>query len=486
MRTANLTLLHSNDMHGDFFSEAQNDKMAGGISLLSGYLQKARSENANTLFVIAGDMLQGSIIDSEYKGISTIDLMNMLRPDAVTCGNHELDYGLAHLMFLERCAKFPIINANLTIKPTGTRLFQPYKVIEIGGIQVLFIGIITKDVMTQADPLLETFISVEEAAREVTKICNSYRHIDIDLTVLLTHIGYEQDLKLAGLLDPALGVDIIIGGHSHTFIEQPARVNDILVAQAGVGTDFIGRFDLTIDMDLNRVHDYTWQLVPIDDTHCPHDKLLDVLLDRYSLETQEKFDRVVTRLRKTLYHEDRYRETALGNLMADLMRDRLGVDLFLYGSGSIRRDRLEEIVTYKDLAETFPFDGPLYTMTVTGRTLEAMLRGYWDQYEAGTTHEFYQYSEGLQVKFDRDTRKMFSLTFRGKPLDPERSYTIGLQEFHYRNFEDNFRVSKDVLSEIRPVRVAATSEKDIIEEYFLTRPDIDSNVEGRILMYKER
>ena len=86
-----LVLLHSNDMHGDFLAETKGSKQVGGVSLLSGYIKKTRAENPNTLFAIAGDMFRGSIIDSEYLGLSTIDLMNMLSPDVMAVGNHEVD-----------------------------------------------------------------------------------------------------------------------------------------------------------------------------------------------------------------------------------------------------------------------------------------------------------------------------------------------------------------------------------------------------------
>ena len=244
-----LTILHSNDIHGDFFAKENHDNLVGGISMLSGYIHKVREKEENpVLYVISGDMLQGSIIDQEYKGISTILVMNMLEPDVVTLGNHELDYGLAHLMFLERCANFPIVNANLYIKPTETNLFKPYHILEIDGIRILFIGIITEEVIakSKSEPLIGSFICIEEAAREVEYICNSYKDIDIDLTVLLTHIGFDQDLLLAQLLPKEIGVDLIIGGHSHTILEQTAQQNDILIAQVGSGTDQIGRFDLQI------------------------------------------------------------------------------------------------------------------------------------------------------------------------------------------------------------------------------------------------
>lgn len=207
-----LTILHSNDMHGDFLAEQVDENLVGGVSMLSGYIEKVRAEEPNTIYAIAGDMFRGSVIDSEYKGLSTIEIMNALAPDIVTIGNHEVDYGIAHLLFIEKCARFPIINANLYIKNTPTRLFTPYKILRMDGMNILFIGIITQDVInqTKSESLVGSFVDTAAAAAEVGKICNAHNSIDIDFTVLLTHIGFEEDKHLARQLDPAWG-----GGSDH-------------------------------------------------------------------------------------------------------------------------------------------------------------------------------------------------------------------------------------------------------------------------------
>ena len=96
-----LTILHSNDMHGDFLPKMVHCKETGGLARLAGYVNKVRREKENVIYANAGDMFRGSVIDSEYQGLSTIDLMNSLRPDVATVGNHEVDYGFAHLLFLE-------------------------------------------------------------------------------------------------------------------------------------------------------------------------------------------------------------------------------------------------------------------------------------------------------------------------------------------------------------------------------------------------
>ena len=113
----------------------------------------------------------------------------------MTIGNHEVDYGLAHLLFIEKCANFPIINANFHIRTNNKRLFQPFYIAHIDGMKILFIGIITEDVLAQTkmDKVIGSFVDICEAAEEIGRICNTYNPIDIDFTIILTHIGFEED-----------------------------------------------------------------------------------------------------------------------------------------------------------------------------------------------------------------------------------------------------------------------------------------------------
>ena len=110
-------------------------------------------------------------------------------------------------MFLEKVANFPIVNANLYIKPYNKRLMRPYLILTKAGFDILFTGIITEKVMDtiKMDPLISSFVTLEEASNEIGKICNAYKNDDIDLTVLLTHIGFDSDLELARLLKARVG-----------------------------------------------------------------------------------------------------------------------------------------------------------------------------------------------------------------------------------------------------------------------------------------
>lgn len=484
-RYKKLTLLHSNDMHGDFLAEDINQSLVGGVSMLSGYVDRVRRENKNTLYCIAGDMFRGSVIDSEFKGTSTIEIMNAIAPDVVTLGNHETDYGIAHLLFLEKCAKFPIINANLYIKSNFARLFRPHIILETGGMKILFIGIITEGVMKSAknDTDVGGFVDIHEAVEEIGRICNAYNAVDIDLTVLLTHIGFEEDKLLASQLDPAWGVDIIIGGHSHTFIEEPAIVNNIVIVQAGIGTDIIGRFDIVVDTKENNIENWTWQNVPINSNICPTDENIERILNIYKDKTDAKYNRTISRLKRKITHPDRYRETELGNLFADILAESLGVDLMLVVSGSIRTDSLGPLIVYRDLVNAFPYDDSLYLVKISGSQLKKMFTYMLrDEVWQGAHSSFSQFSGKLKVVYDITHSTIIEFLFDGHPINDNRIFSTGIQRYQYNNFERIFNIKIEEIEKNNKSRIIATSARDIIEEYLTEHQHLDKEIDGRLTL----
>jgi len=485
MRTKPFVILHSNDMHGDFLAEVRGEegRLIGGLSLLSGYLNRVRRKEKNVLYVISGDMVQGSLIDSEFKGISTIELMNYLAPDVVTLGNHELDYGLPHLLFLEKMANFPIVNANLYIKKYHKRLMQPYIILNVDGFDIMFIGIITESVLQalKMDREIGTFITVEEAAAEVGRICNAYKDEDIDLTVLLTHIGFESDKELAAMLDPAWGVDLIIGGHSHTILDQPAVVNGILIAQAGVGTDQIGRFDILVDDDTNSIVDWRWQLLSVDDRLAEPDLELQRFIESYKETVDRKYGTLICRFSQALTHPRREEETALGNLFADIFAERSGADVVLVGSGSIRSKSLGPTVTLGDLYAAFPYDDVLYRCTITGAQLKGIFAHIMRPENRNREGECYQVNREVQAVYNDAERRLESLTIGGIPVADEGQYTILLQGYHYTNSAPNLGLTTEELTALALPKVVSTSARDVLEEYLRTHRNIRSQVEGRLV-----
>lgn len=484
MAIEKLVLLHSNDMHGDFLAESKDGNDEGGVSLLSGYIKEVREKEQNTIYAIAGDMFRGSIIDSEYKGFSTIELMNFLAPDIATLGNHEVDYGLAHLLFLEKCAKFPIVNANMYVKTNHARLFNPYKILNVNGLNVLFIGIITDEVLasTRSEEIIGTFVDVWDAAKQVGVIIDNYKTTKIDLTVLLTHIGFDKDQELARLMNPDWGVDLIIGGHTHTYMDEPCVINGIPIVQVGVGTDQIGRFDITIDTDEHKMIDYKWQCLPINSKLCKKDEILEDVLKSYKNETDRKYSRIITNFMRPLTHPNRYQETELGNLFADLLQVDSSFDVMLYASGSIRVKSLGPIVQYQDLKECLPYNGAIYMLEVTGKQFRHMMK-YMLRDEAlapGAHSEFYQVSKGVKMVYSKSRHEFEEFSLNGNEIKDDDMIKVAIQDYHYNNFDEFFDVPLAEVLANKKARVVITDDFSIFEELLCSMNQVDAKIEGRI------
>jgi 5'-nucleotidase/UDP-sugar diphosphatase len=484
--TRKFTILHSNDMHGDFLAEVVSGaegKLVGGLSLLSGYIAKVRREEENVLYAIAGDMVQGSVIDSEYKGISTMEIMNYLAPDVVTLGNHEFDYGLPHLLFLEKIANFPIVNANLYIRKSNKRLMRPYHIIKMAGLEILFIGVITDKVIDaiQLDHDIGSFVSLEEASKEIGKIIEAYKNDDIDLTVLLTHIGFDSDCELAAMLNPAWGVDMIIGGHSHTILEQPAVVNNILIAQAGVGTNQVGRWDIHVDDDTNAIADWKWQLIPIEQGIAEPDAQLEAHINSFKQVVDEKYNSIVTRLAIEHTHPAREVETALGNLLADVLAEAARVDVMLLGSGSVRSKALGPIVTLSDFISCFPYSDSLTLYAVKGSTLRRMFERWMRAENRTGEGECYQVSTGVKVTYSESQKRVTWLSVKGEPVQAERIYTVGLQGYHASNSKAYLDVTAEDLASVYRPKVLSSNIQTVLMDYLQENQNLRRSVEGRIV-----
>lgn len=484
MNVKKFTILHSNDMHGDFLAEMQTGetKLLGGLALLSGYINKIRREEENVLYVISGDMVQGSLIDSEYKGVSTMGLMNYLAPDVVALGNHEFDYGLPHLLFLEKMANFPIVNANLYIKSYNKRLMRPFLILRKAGFDILFTGIITEKVMDtlKNDPLVSSFVTLEDASHEVGKITNAYKNDDIDLTILLTHIGFDSDVELAKLLKPEWGVDIIIGGHSHTILEKPAEENGILIVQAGVGTNQIGRLDIIVNDETNSIIEYKWQLIPINEKIAEPDNSLQGYLTGYQGEVDKKYNAILTKLAIEHTHPKREIETSLGNLLSDAFAEHAECDVMFVASGSIRTPSLGPLVTMKDLMTCFPYNDILTRYTIKGDALNRIFNHIMRLDNRDGEGECYQVNSKVKAVYSDGSGKLVSLKIDGRNVDPANQYTICIQGYHARNSKAYFNIGTEELNGIK-TKVVSTSSFEVLEEFLKNHQNISKRIEGRLV-----
>jgi 5'-nucleotidase len=268
-----ITILHTNDVHSHidpFGSEDGRNANQGGVARRYSLIESIRKENPNTLLLDAGDIFQGTPYFNYYGGELEFKLMSMLKYDAATIGNHDFDNGIDGLYAQLPHAKFEFISANYDFSNTvmDTHV-KPYKTFVLDGIKIGVFGLgIELDGLVNKTMYKETvYLDPIETAQDMTRILKDNENCD--LVICLSHIGYGynsekvSDLKLARTTKD---IDLIIGGHTHTFLSRPtieknSEGKDVLVNQVGCYGINLGRIDFYFDNDKNKAANGTSILV---------------------------------------------------------------------------------------------------------------------------------------------------------------------------------------------------------------------------------
>ncbi|MBT9150784.1 MAG: Mannosylglucosyl-3-phosphoglycerate phosphatase [candidate division WS2 bacterium] len=301
--------------------------------------------------------------------------------------------------------------------------------------------------------------------------------------MLLTHIGFDSDKELARLLKPEWGVDMIIGGHSHTILEKPEEVNHILITQAGVGTNQIGRYDIIVDDHTNSIIDYRWQLIPIDTSIAKPDEELEKYINSFKEEVDRKYNTIICKMAEKLTHLQREVETSLGNLFSDIFAKRAKVDVAFTSSGSIRSKELGPLITLGDLVSCYAFDDPIYKCQVSGDKLYRVFSHIMRPENRTGEGECYQVNQGIKAMYSEKERQLTHLSIRGELVNKEDIYSITLQGYHYNNSADYLNITQEELKEVSIPKVVSTSGREILEEYLRNNQNLSSKVEGRLVYY---
>jgi len=223
-----LTILHFNDTHSHIDPQRSGDLQGrGGVIEQAAFIEQVREEEGkrNVLLVHAGDFGQGTSYFTELGGNIEIDVMNALGFDVVTLGNHEFDNGAAELARRLKNLKADVVCANYDF--TGTSLegiVKPYTILRRGGKKIGVIGLLT-DVSSVVDISMAQGIQYQEPAPIVNELAGFLKNKKkCDLVICLSHLGYGDDVRLAGQVRD---VDIIVGGHSHTHLEDIHQEKDL-------------------------------------------------------------------------------------------------------------------------------------------------------------------------------------------------------------------------------------------------------------------
>ncbi|BDS15566.1 bifunctional metallophosphatase/5'-nucleotidase [Aureispira anguillae] len=256
-RLHKLTILHTNDVHSriePFPLDGGKNQGRGGIAKRAALINKIRQEEKNVLLLDAGDMFQGTPYFNYFGGELELKLMSKMGYDAATIGNHDFDGGIdgLHKQFTTQ-ANFPLINCNYDFTDTIMNgQVKPYQIFQKGAIKVGVLGVgVELDGLVPAALYKKTGYSnpIEKANHYANRL---KKDEGCDYVICLSHLGYEYSTnKVSDLIlaEQSQDIDLIIGGHTHTFLEQPTIVKnnqqkEILVTQVGWAGMILGRLDI--------------------------------------------------------------------------------------------------------------------------------------------------------------------------------------------------------------------------------------------------
>lgn len=278
LKSANkLTILHTNDQHSriePFDASYTKNPNQGGFARRASLIQQIRNQESNVLLLDSGDIFQGTPYFNFFGGELEFKLMSMMKYDASTMGNHDFDNGLEGFLKVLPNAKFPFICSNYDFKNTildGKT--SPYKIFNKNGIKVGIFGVgIQLDGLVGKKQYAETVYSNPiEVAQHYSEFLKKDQKCD--LVICLSHIGYDYKDEPNKISDKILAantenIDIILGGHTHTFLPEPQTFTNrqgknVLVNQVGWAGLLLGRIDFYFDINKNIQH-ISWNNQVID------------------------------------------------------------------------------------------------------------------------------------------------------------------------------------------------------------------------------
>jgi len=439
-----VTLLHTNDVESVYDPvEAFWDKdieMIGGIPYLATLIKETRKKEGTNFLLDAGDIYTGAL-SKKTKGKLPFDLYSSMGYDVITLGNHEFEYGWKSLVETMPRASFPVLNANIVHEASDTMLAQPYTILKRDGVRVGVIGVMGIDAfyntMWKGN---RKGLTIKDPTETAQYWADRIRD-DVDMIVVLTHQnktapmqtdkeadaevqrGFDEDYEMAGKLK---GVDVIFGGHSDNGLVEPVVHPDtgtVIGMTFGQGMH-LGYTKFTVDTEKHDVNFLGGKLIPVESNKLKRDNDSYQLINKVRSDHPELADKL-TKIDKAASRRY-YRESNIGNLVADLMRDEAGADIAMMSSGSIRVDLNKGAVTRENVMNLFPFTDKLTVVELSGKNIRELL-----EYSYTLPYGLAQFS-GIQANYDStkpEQQRLIRLSINGKPIKDTQRYTVATYSY---------------------------------------------------------
>jgi len=484
-----VTILHTNDFHMYLLGGTTKDKKpVGGSARIYTVVQQERAYNPDrTLLVDAGDAIGGGPpIGAFFDGKDVIEVYNAMGYNYATFGNHEFDWGKDLLAQRVSEAKYTYICSNIIdTKTNSTFMSKSYDIKPFGFVKLGIFGLTTPQLPILVNPNGIQGLEILDPVKTATNMVSTLQD-NSNFIVLLSHLGYTgTDYYTGSLGDKELaakvsGINLIIGGHSHTVLSKPDVVNGTYIVQTGSYGKNLGDVKIYFETTANsaRVVKIDYKLIPITGD-IQEDPTIASIIKPYNDEITKKMSEVIGEALVDLDQSKiRLEETNLGDFIADWMRETAKADITITNGGGIRASIPKGPITVGTIYTVLPFNNLLILLELKGSDILAALENGFSQYEA-KAGRFPQIS-GIRVKVNLKNppgKRVVEVTLTdGTPLDPNKVYKVATNDFMAAG-GDGYTVFKNALS----VKIVTGNYmRDDLVSYIKANPKVEKVVDGRI------
>ncbi|MEW6350607.1 MAG: bifunctional UDP-sugar hydrolase/5'-nucleotidase [Thermodesulfobacteriota bacterium] len=416
-----LTILHMNDPHGHYepYPEEGSAGLVGGFAKAKTIIDQIRRKNEEsgreTLVLMAGDLLMGTVFTETFKGELGATLLNSMGFTAMTVGNHEFDYGVGNLFKrLKPDLNCPLLSANIRDESFRPQ-FDMVKESAIGKTRLVLFGLTTRS--SRAEGL---FVSDPMCAAK--DVLDRYR--ESDLIIALTHLGSVQDRNL---LKACPLIDVIVGGHSHEKLTPSFDTHPRPIVQAGAYARYVGRLDLEVRD--GKVEGYKSRLLDLD-AEVKDDAEITRVVSEYRRRIPECWFASVGSSEVFLNGADHrgwsvYRTAPVAKLVTHVMAMHAGTQVAITNAGSIRGSLPKGDVNYADLFRVLPFPNRCVKMDLKGVDLQEILRS---GVKSSRGYSELLQTFGLTLGKDEPGNLVIEKV-RDEEFDPQKTYSVVTNDF---------------------------------------------------------
>jgi len=428
-------LFHTNDIHGHFLPEKakwiEGMPAIGGFEAIDAIVNRAEKEwgDDRVLLLDGGDLSTGTPLSDlrvrGFQGGAMLEFIEALEYDAWVLGNHEFDKGFENIQAMVAESVVPVLSSNLHAPEGGLALpgQQSSTIVDADGIRVGLIGATTTGLghLASRDTMAHIVIKdpIETVQAEIDRLDPL-----TDLLVVVSHIGLPADRALAKGVN---GLDVIIGGHSHTRMDSPEHVNGVYIVQAGSYGRSIGEARVRVEDDAVSLFEWRRHDLRLEGDLAASPAVA-ALVAKYRSEIETQFGREIGNLSFPL-ERSRQGASTLGNWITAQLRTATGADVALYNAGGIRSDLAQGPITRGDVFEVFPFSNAVVKFEVTGVELMGIVLDNINSNKDGNHGALQCSGIALSWRERMGSPEVVQLSVNGQSFSPEKTYTVATNSY---------------------------------------------------------